>query len=231
MKTLRIIGYAMVLFFFSAFKSTSACEYAGSNINFVKTQTEKALAKDDLNLVRYYAFKALNAIEKSKKQMGDCKCEYASISVEESAYLIKRATKLSNIQDAKELLKRALENAQSSIEALKIHDKEHTRNKTGKLLAINTGSKDDGNSVSKVDLPLDYKKRIDTALERYQIALDKVVQTVNCKEATEFAEKIYNSCEQELLKEGLSESKKYYNLRTQEITAKALESIKTGCER
>jgi len=231
MNTLRLLGFALILFLFSSFKPTSACEYAGSNINFVKTQTEKALAKDDLKLVRYYTFKALNAIEKSRKQMSACKCEYASIGIEESAYLLKRASRLNDIDDAKNLLKRALDNTVSSIDALKIHDEEHTRKKSSKLLALNNSEEGESNTAPEADKPITYQEKIDASLEKYRQSLNKVVQTVNCKDAREFAEKIYNTSEKELLKDGLSEPKKYYNLKTQEITAEALERINLKCEK
>lgn len=228
MNTVRIFGYAMVLFFFSAFKSISACEYAGSNINFVKTQTEKALTYDDLNILKFYAFKALNAIEKSKKQLNDCNCEFASIGMEESAYLIKRTTKENNLKKAKELLKRALDATVSSIAAIEIHEKEHVQIKLKKLLAIN--SEEEATITTGAIDSRTYKERIDVSLEKYSQSLDKVVQTVNCVEAREFAERIFKNCELELLKEGLSEPKKYYNLETQKITAKALKEIKAKCK-
>jgi len=230
MSSLRIFGLAMVLFIFSAFKPTSACEYAGSNINFVKTQTEKALDKDELKLIRYYSYKALNAIEKSKKQMNACKCEFASIGMEESAYLLKRAVKLNDVRNVKDLLKRALTNTVSSIDALKIHDVEHTRKKTNKLLALNDANEEEEEKASlQVEKPLSYQEKIDSSLDKYRISLDKVVRTVNCAEARAFAERIFKNAEQELLKEGLSEPKKYLNLRTQEITAEALVKLTNKC--
>jgi len=231
MNTLRIIGYALVFIFFTAFKPTSACEFAGSNINFVKTQTEKALEKEDLNLIRYYAFKALNAIEKSKKEMKACRCEYASISVEESAYLLKRATRTTDVKDSKELLKRAWDNTVSGIDALQRHDEEHTTKKSDDLLAVNDDRTPDADANSKTSKNLTIRERLDASLEKYRKSLDKVVRTVNCKDAKAFAERIYKGCEQELLKEGLSEQKKYYNLKTQEITAEALIRIQEKCER
>ncbi|QCX00823.1 hypothetical protein FGM00_12145 [Aggregatimonas sangjinii] len=229
MNTLRIVGYALLLFFFVAFKPISACEYAGSNINFVKTQTEKALAKDDLNLIRYYTFKALNALEKSKKELEACKCEYASISVEESAYLLKRATRADDIKDSKDLLKRALRNTVSGIDALQIHDEQHITKKPEDLLAINDdrGANLDEGLGNSENIP--FKEKLDASLEKYRKSLDKVVRTVNCNDAKAFAKAIYENCEQELLTKGLSEQKKYYNLRTQEITAEALIRIQEKC--
>ena len=231
MNTLQIIGCAIVIFFFSAFKSISSCEYAASNINFVKTQTEKAIGNDSLELVRYHSFKALKAIEQSKEKLKVCKCEYASISIEESAYLIKRATKLHNVDDAKDLLKRALENVLTTIDALNIHEEEHTHKDSDKLLALNSEADNENYIGSETTTHETYKQKIDTSLEKYRTSLDKVVRTVDCNEAREFAEKIYQTCEQELLKDGLSEPKKYYNLKTKEITAEALERISAKCDK
>lgn len=229
MNTLRTISYALLLFFLAAFKPTSACEYAGSNINFVKTQTEKALSKEDLNLIRYYTFKALNALEKSKKELEACKCEYASISVEESAYLLKRATRADDIKDSKELLKRSLQNTVSGIDALQIHDEEHIIKKP-KLLAINDDRGTNLNEGPDNSEDISFKEKLDASLEKYRKSLDQVVRTVNCKDAKAFAKIIYDNCEQELLAKGLSEQKKYYNLRTQEITAEALIQIQEKCD-
>ena len=230
MNTLRTIGYFSLLFFFAAFKPTSACEYAGSNINFVKTQTEKALAQSDLNLIRYFSFKALNAIDKSQKEISACKCEYASISIEESAYLLKRATRASDIKDSKDLLKRALQNTVSGLDALLIHEEEHTVKKPDDLLALNDEKGMNTDKSSENSNTTSFKEKLDILLEKYRNSLDKVVSTVNCKDARAYAESIYNNCEHELLKEGLSEQKKYYNLKTQEITAEALTRIQEKCE-
>ena len=231
MNILRNIGYALVFFLFAAFKPSSACEFAGSNINFVKTQTEKALATEDLNLIRYHAFKALSAIEKSKKEMKACRCEYASISVEESAYLLKRATKAIDIKDSKNLLKRALNNTVSGIDALQKHDEQHTRKKSDDLLAVNDDPNNSDANNPESSRKVTFKEKLDAALDKYSKSLDKVVRTVNCKDARAFAERVYKDCEQELLKEGLTKQKKYYNLKTQEITAEALLRIRKKCEK
>ena len=75
MKYYYPIHIVVLVFLFSSFKVDKACEYAGSNINYVKTQTEKAIAVDDINQARYFAYKALNAIEKSKNQLKECGCD------------------------------------------------------------------------------------------------------------------------------------------------------------
>ncbi|NHF57892.1 hypothetical protein FK220_000965 [Flavobacteriaceae bacterium TP-CH-4] len=224
MKALHIVSYALIFVLFSAFKPSEACEYAGSNITFVKTQTEKAISKNDLNLTKYHVYKALNAIEKSKKQMKDCGCDYAAIGIEESSYLLKRATKANSLKDSKKLLSRALENTLESLEALEKHDK-HTGHSEA-YLAINSIEKE-ASSVPLVQKPSEaqMKRRIDIALEKYRESLNTVVETVDCKDAKAFAERIYQECERALLNADLSEGKKYYNLQTQKITAEALERI------
>ena len=91
------------------------------------------------------------------------------------------------------------------------------------LMPENSG--DVETSVIKNSNKKDLFETIDTSLEKYRISLDKVVQSVNCKDATAFASRIYAECEAQLLKPNISEGSKYYNLRTKEITAEALTKI------
>ncbi len=224
MKAFHFFSYALILLLLTALKPTEACEYAGSNITFVKTQTEKALSKDDLNLTRYHAYKALNAIEKSKQQMEDCGCDYASIGIEESEYLLKRATKVSAIQDAKALLKRVLTHIDESISALENHH-EHVSTAAKDDLAMNIADSNGQKGLASKPKHTFLKNKIDTALEKYRVSMAKVVETIDCKEAKAFAERIYQECEKELLTPNLSEGRKYYNLQTQKITAEALQNI------
>ena len=64
--------------------------------------------------------------------------------------------------------------------------------------------------------------RIDTSLLKYKESLAIVVDSLSCTDAKTFADNIFQQCEQALLKNNLSEAKKYYNLKTKEITAEAL---------
>ncbi len=224
MKAFHFFSYALILLLLTALKPTEACEYAGSNITFVKTQTEKAISKSTLNLTRYHAYKALNAIEKSKKQLKDCGCDYASIHIEESEYLLKRAIKVTTIEDAKGLLKRVLTNTDDSLSALEKHHEHVSSSAKNDLALNNTDDRDEGRSTVKPKHTF-LKNKIDTALEKYRASLAKVVETIDCKESKAFAERIYQECEKELLTPNLSEGRKYYNLQTQKITAEALEKI------
>ncbi len=206
---------------FSSFKVDKACEYAGSNINYVKTQTEKAIAVDDINQARYFAYKALNAIEKSKDQLKECGCEYAAESIAEGLSNLILATKATSLNGTRILLSRALENTLGGIESLEEHEL-HNSKYGSTLLVMNTTMAKNKMTSMKTPGKKQLERKIDVSLEKYRISLDKIVNSVNCTEARAFAEKIYSHCEQQLLNSNLSEGKKYYNLKTKEITANAL---------
>ena len=95
---------AFIVFFLSSnetFAERKACAYAGSNIGFVKTQTENAISARDLEQSKYFAYKALNAIEKSREQMEECGCKYAYESILESLDKLKQATRVTSLGAAR----------------------------------------------------------------------------------------------------------------------------------
>jgi hypothetical protein len=217
----------LALFIFSSFKSNKACEYAGSNIGYIQSQTEKAIATEDINMSKYFAYKALNAIVKSKSQLEDCGCEHAMELIDESSVNLTNATKATSLPSVKILLKKALDNALGSKEALDEHGS-HDSRYNNDVLAMNTktsiAEKESHKPLDKNTLEI----KVDIALEKFKESLDKVVESVDCKEATAFAQNVYNICEQQLMKPNLSEGKKYYNLKTKEIAANALKKL-NGC--
>ncbi len=214
----------LAIWLFSSFKPSEACNYAGSNLGFVKTKTEKALAVNDINKARYLTYKAISALQKSKDQFDDCGCEYATSSIEESLTNLLLATKASSLNGSKILLKEALKNTVSALETIKDHDSHNASYSSKELAVVNVIPKKELAARKRPEEKLLHKK-IDASLVNYKIALDKVVDSVNCKEARAYAEKVFNLCEQQLLKPDLSEGKKYYNLKTKEITASALARI------
>jgi hypothetical protein len=224
MKSLLVF---LITFFYSAllYGSENACDYAGSNLDFVKTQTERAIEAENLNQSRYFAYKALNAIEKSKQQLEDCGCEYAYKSILESLDNLKKATRVNSLTGTRILLNRALDNTMGSLDALEQHDELHKSRYASDVLAMNTKADNDRklNAIRPAGLALE--KKIDQFLEAYRASLDKVVQSVNCKEAYAYARKVYENCEEQLLNANLTEGKKYYNLKTKEITAEALKEL------
>ncbi len=207
------------------FATDNACDYAGSNIGFVKTQTEKALVAEDVNQSRYFAYKALNAIEKSRDQIKQCGCEYAYKSIIEGLDNLKMATRVKSLQGTRILLKRALDNTIGSLDALEEHDELHESKYSSDVLAMNTRTAKEDRLKALQPQGKALENKIDQFLEDYRLSLEKVVKSVNCKEAYAYATKVYEHCEQQLLNGKLTEAKKYYNLKTQEITAEALREL------
>ncbi|MFX0558116.1 hypothetical protein ACOCEA_15045 [Maribacter sp. CXY002] len=208
-------------FILSSFTNNLECEYAESTIDFAKTHTEKAVEMDDINQARFYAYKALNVIEKSKKQLDICGCIYAKEELEEGLNNLILATKATTLEATQILLLRSLENTLGSLNALADHHIHN--NKQNKDLASLRST----NIDTSEDFPNSTKHKsiyytIDNALEKYKLSLDKVVETIECKEAQSFAEKIVAQCEKQLLRNDLTDGKKYYYLRTKEITVNAL---------
>lgn len=222
----------IVIFFYTGLiiASANACDYAGSNIDFVKSQTQKAIAAENLNQSRYFAYKALNGIEKSKEQLEECGCEYAFKSILEGLDNLKKATRVSSLLGTRILLNRALDNTMGSLDALEQHDELHKSAYASDVLALNTKSSEEHrlNSIQPQGQALE--KKIDQFLEAYRKSLNKVVNSVNCKEAYAYASKVYEHCEQQLLSGKLTEAKKYYNLKTKEITAEALKELEKCSE-
>ncbi len=224
MKLHYLLLYALTFCLFSSFEPTQACDYAGSNIAYVKTQTKKALEMEDLQLVRFHIYRALDAIAKSELQLGDCDCEEASERIFEVSQLLKSATKTSSVASTRILLQKALQNAEEGLEALFEHEQHDSPYGTDSLTVNTTNIESKQNQAIPSNEKI-VKQKIDSSLTKYSASLQKVVNTVNCPEARAFATRIYEHCEQQLLRPDLSEGKKYYNLRTKEITAEALEQL------
>lgn len=225
MKTIYVVLVVFSLSLFSSFKTTEACAYAESNMSYVMSQTQKALEQNDINKARLFAYRAINALEKSKVQFKDCGCDYASTIIDENSENLKMATKANSLSSAKILLNKSLENTLGTIEALEEHDSHNNSKYATNMLAMNTKTVEKEELILKVPVKKSLYTIVDQSLVKYETSLNKIVNTVNCKEARAFANKVYSHCEQQLLLPGLTEGKKYYNLRTKEITAKALKAI------
>lgn len=224
MKLPYIFLYTLIVCIFSSFGPTQACEYADSNISYIQKETQKALENNDLQVMRYHIYKALDAISKSEKQMADCNCKHAIESLAEVSELLKNATKTTSLTGTRILLKKSQQNITEALEAIRDHEQHDSPYGTDDL-TINTAN------VSTEDIPQEpadekiFRQKIDSALKKYSISLQKVINTVNCKEAHAFALNIYENCEKQLLRSDLSEGKKYYNLQTKVITGQALETL------
>ncbi|MCG2459615.1 hypothetical protein K8352_02500 [Flavobacteriaceae bacterium F89] len=224
MKLLTLFLGILLVFASFSFTKNKACAYADSNIGYVKTQTEKALESTDLNAARYHTYKALNAIEKSRKQLESCGCEYATRSIYDGLENLKDATRTTSLSGTKILLAKALENTISSLELLEKHEL-HNSQYASDVLEVNTKNYDPANAPLVLPKGKELQSKIDQSLTKFQNSLQKVVTSVPCDEAHDFADRIYKNCENQLLNPNLSEGKKYYNFRVKQIVSKALEEL------
>ncbi len=224
MKNHSLLAIAIMILF-PSFKVDKACEYATSNMDYVKAETRKAISKENINLAKYHTYKAINAIEKSKEQMKDCGCIYAEHSIEDGKTDLILATRTTSLSGTRILLNRALEHITGAIESIEEHEL-HDSQYGIDLLAMNITIHESGEVPMRKPTEIEINQKIDASLENYRRSLERVINKVDCASARAFAENIHLHCEQQLLRPNLSEGKKYYNYRTKEITAKALEKLK-----
>jgi len=208
----------------SSFSTNEACDYVGSNMEYVKTQTQKAIATTDLNESHFLAYRAIKALQNSRERIEDCDCVEASDFAAEALNQLISATKTKSLEANRTFLNRSLENTIEGIKSIENHD-EHGGPYGTDVLALNTIDADKTVEATEILEGQSLKEKIDISLISYEASLQTVVETVNCKDALAFATRIYENCEEQLLKKNLSEGKKYYNLRTKQITAKALQKL------
>ncbi len=227
MKKFYVLLTLLAFSLFSSFTTTDACNYALSNIGFVQSQTENALTENNINKARFFIYKAIKGIQNTATKFNECGCVDAEVSMEESLINLKAAVRSTSLNGTKILLNEALQHITDTYDALEQHDMHDTAFNSKDFAmnnAVEAENKLEGLTTTKTDMQL----RIDKALLNYESSLQTVVESVSCSEARNYAIKIYEQCEQQLLKQNLSEGKKYYNLRTKEITAAALQALE-GC--
>lgn len=224
MKTRNLVFYSLLFVLFSSFGISEECEYAGSNMGFVKTKLQKAIVATNVNESHFIAYKALNALEKSKNQVEDCGCTDAFESMKEALENLKMATRATSLDATRILLNRSLESTLASLQAIEEHE-EHGGSYGTDVLVLNTIDAIEEKKSTDIIGSEELKEKINASLTKYEASLNAVIETVDCKEALAFASRVYNHCEEQLLNENLSEGKKYYNLRTKEITAIALKKL------
>tara|TARA_R110000868_G_scaffold382799_1_gene649436 strand:- start:809 stop:1408 length:600 start_codon:yes stop_codon:yes gene_type:complete len=193
-------------------------------MGFAKSHISAALLTDDINQARFYAYKAVNALEKSKNQLEICGCTFAKASMTENLDALVLATKSTTLEGTRTYLDKSVELINNTMFVLDSHES-HNSTYANDVLSMNTTTTTKNIINTKDSKTLSLNEKIDLSLAKYKISLEKVVATVNCKEAKAFAQQIFNECENQLLKPNISEGSKYYNLRTKEITQNALNRI------
>ena len=195
-------------------------------IGFVKEQTERSLDEKDLSLVRYHAFNALNAIERSRAQLQACGCDYARKNLLESLENLKLSTRVSTLEATRIPLSRAMEYTAAALEALQQHPITHGRsNGQDPKAAVNTSFRQaQARRVFEEERILETK--IEEALQNYERSLKNVVEGVPCREAVVFIRRIYTHSKNQLLREDQTPARRFYNLRTKEIAENALDRLR-----
>ncbi len=231
MRNLLIILIFFGLQDLKASPADTSCRNMESLLGFVEDHILNALEAEELQMARYHTFKALNTLVKSENNFGACQCDFALKNIRQCEAGLKLATRVSTIDGTQILLKRALEDVRATEEALEEHESMHTGPYDNELLAMNTLNAKPASSSSGIKSEmLALESKIDQSLVAYRRSLDEVVRTVPCDEALDFVRRVYAHCEKQLLREDLSAAKRYYNIKTKEITENALDNLRNCSE-
>ncbi|WP_190809390.1 hypothetical protein [Flagellimonas sp. S3867] len=218
-----IIG-VLSLLLMASFTTRNACEYASSNIEYIKGELQSAIISDDFEMSKYHAFKALNGIEKTRLNFLDCGCSAAIESLEKTSTYLKSATATKSFEDSKEWLHLALENTVIGIKVLRVFEQETSSHYGNDLLVMNTKDAME-NEVGTLLPQGDLKKLVHKCLLGFETSLDKVVTEVECEEASRFITKIHEEAQSTLLKTELTVAKKEYHQRVKTIAKEALNKL------
>ncbi|SHG17306.1 hypothetical protein [Flagellimonas flava] len=219
-----ILGVISLLIL-SSFISRNACEYANSNLEYIKIKTEEAITAENFEQSKYFSFKALNSIEKTRSNFIDCGCDGTIESLEAALFYLKESTKATSFRTSKKELHKALEHIAIGTKVLDIFEEEAVSAYGNDILFLNTKDalKHQGGIVLNEENTV--KKQVHTCLLGFESSLDKVVTGVECKEAHQFISRIHNEAIETLLDTGLSEHKKQYHQRVKTITMGALKRL------
>src|SRR5690606_24354621 len=221
---LGIIGLWMMV----SLAPPNACEYASTNLEYIKSKIQEAVKAKELKMVRYNAYKALNGIEKTRINFEDCGCTATMDCMEQVLSQLKMATKSISLEETKNILGQAMENTIVGMEELRAFNGEHSSPYGADLLYLNTKEMPDGQNwlIRIPDGKL--KELVEDSLMEFENSLAKVIAEVDCTEARRFISKIYEDSRTILLNTELSDYKKQYHNRVKTLTLAALHDL-GGC--
>nr|WP_297786099.1 hypothetical protein [uncultured Allomuricauda sp.] len=203
----------------------NACQYASSNLEYIKSKIQEAVLSKDLKMAKYHAYKALNGIEKTRSNFLDCGCEGAIESLETTLSHLKTATKATVLQKSKIGLHKALENTIIGLNVLKEFEQETSSEYGSNVLVMNTKDVLDFQNGMLLTQGSAVKKQVHQCLLGFESSLDKVVSDVDCKDANRFIKNIYEESRLTLLNSELSQHKKEYHQRVKTLAEEALEKL------
>ncbi|RIV31388.1 hypothetical protein D2V08_13095 [Flagellimonas lutimaris] len=204
----------------------NACQYASSNLEYIKSKIQDAVLAEDLNMSKYHAYKALNGIEKTRENFLDCGCEGAIESLENTLLHLKSATTSSAFKKSKINLHKALETTIIGINVLKEFEQQTSSEYGSNVLVLNTTDVVDFKDGMLLTHGSTVKKQVHQCLLGFESSLEKVVSDVDCKDARRFITNIYEESRLILLNTELSQHKKEYHQRVKTLTEEALQNLK-----
>ncbi len=215
------------LWFMSSFAFRNACEYANSNLEYIKSKIQAAIVSNNFEMAKYHTYKALNGIEKTRANFEDCGCEGTIESLESATAELKQATQAETLETSKKSLHLALESTLIGIKVLQIFKQEVASTYGNDILVLNT--KDALNDQNELFLTPTHtiREQVHSCLLGFESSLDKVVNEVDCEEAHRFINNIHEEARLVLLNTELSEHKKQYHQRVMTLSQEALERLGT----
>ncbi|WP_228235383.1 hypothetical protein [Allomuricauda sp. M10] len=227
-KIILLIAFALGLLGFwlmTAFSTRNACEYANSNLIYIKNKIEDAVLAENIDMAKYHAYKALNGIEKTRSNFLDCGCDGAIESLEGALMELKFATKTESLKASKLALHKALENTMIGIKVLKVFEQENASNYNDDILVMNTKEVLDHDNALFLTQNSSVKEQVHSCLLGFETSLEKVVTDVDCEDAHRFITNIYEESRLILLNTKLSPHKKEYHQRVMTLSSEALEKL------
>lgn len=206
-----------------SFKNYNPCDFASNNITFIKEQTENAVSASELQMAKYYAYKALDGIWNAQYSFDKCGCDDAIVNIELASKNLKEATKSGSLEDSKTFLQIAMRNARNSMNA--IVEFESSYSKYGyESLSKNT-KKDVSDLKAEISLDNNSLEKMEARLAQYEKSITNVIQMNDCLRAQEFIAETQKITKTELSNPLLSLRKQYYHHRVIEITEAALRKL------
>ena len=221
-----ILGILSLLLM-ASFATLNACAFANQHTVFIKSQTQLAIEASDLEKAKYYAYKALKGINKTRSNYKNCGCKPALVNISQAEQNLREATKAKSFDDSKTFLQIALKSTLTSIDALEEFEEDNSHYGDD-VLVLNTKQviEDQGGVLLPKSKQL--KETMDNSLMDFEKSLENIVQHVECADAFSFISKIHDKTKNKLSDPSLSDAKKYYNGRVKEITYNALITLE-GC--
>ncbi len=195
-------------------------------MEYIKDQTETAISASELQITKYYTYKAISGIEKTRPNFDACGCKEAIKTLDKVLDHLKTAAKANSHTSSKKALQKALENTLKGMQELKDFGLNASDVYGDTMLVLNT--KDVLDAQGGILLPegKQLEQQIHNGLKNFEVSIDKIVKQLDCDEARKFVKQKYDNASMILLNTDLTKPKKIYHQRVKIITKNALTRLK-----